>query len=263
MTSKNESDQDVYIVDANGEIKEANTSKLYQIRPVINLKPSTMIVTTTKGTQDNPYVLKGDEAISGSSNAYLNYRYNGEYIKFAGKIWRIAERTNRYTKLVLYGKDTKMVFGETNAYVDPKNKIKSYLENVYYNILKGAVPDIDDYLENATLYGGKVLPGDAYTNTKINTSDFRDVTSRIGMLSVGDLFSGNDLGLSDKDVTWTITPASTKDEKQVWLSNGEVSTIDQEHAVRPVIYLKDKVYVVGGSGDGRTRETAYEISVGK
>lgn len=261
ITSKKESDQEVFIVDKNGEINVTNTSKLYQVRPVVNLKANIMIVPSTKGTLDNPYVLKGDESLTG--NAYLNQRYAGEFIKFAGKVWRIAETTDKYTKLVLYGKDTKMQFGPTNAYVDVKNTIKIYLDNVYYNILKGATPNIDDYLESATLYAGKLNSGDAYTNTKINDSDFRNVTAKIGLLSVGELFSGNDLQLDDKDITWTLTPASKIEDGEVWLSNGESSLITSEYAIRPTIYLKSKVYIIGNSGNGRTRETAYSIEVGK
>ena len=260
-TSKKESDEEAYIVDENGELVNVSTAKLYQVRPVINLKQNVMIVTTTKGTEYNPYVLKGDEAIQG--NAYLNQRYNGEFIKFAGKVWRIAETTDKYTKLILYGKDTKMQFGETNSYSDSNNIIKKYLETVYYNILKGAVENIDDYLEMGTLYAGRLDDGASYTNSKINDDKFRNQTSKIGITTVGDLFSGNDLVLSDKDITWTISPASSIEDKQVWLSNGQKATIDQQYAVRPTIYLNSKVYIVGLSGDGRTRETAYEIQAGK
>ena len=71
------------------------------------------------------------------------------------------------------------------------------------------------------------------------------------------------VNLSDKDATWTISPASSIEDKQVWLSNGQKATIDQQYAVRPTIYLKNRVYVIGSSGDGRTRETAYEIGAGK
>ena len=57
-----------------------------------------------------------------------------------------------------------------------------------------------------------------------------------------------------------MTP-SGEEEGKLWLSNGASAKFDLEYAVRPVVYLEKDVYVVGGSGDGRTRETAYEISI--
>lgn len=258
ITSKKDTDQDTFIVDENGELKQVNTKEYYQIRPVINLNSKIMIDPLTKGASDNPYVLRGDE--SSEQNSYLRNRYTGEYIKFAGKVWRIAEVNENYTKLVLYGKDTKMKFGPNNIYAERENEISEFLGNIYYNILKGALPEIDRYLYNGTFYGGKLSRGDAYTNVRIEDSSYRNTMSNIGILSLGELFSGNDLNLTDDNITWTMTP-SGEEEGKLWLSNGASAKFDLEYAVRPVVYLEKDVYVVGGSGDGRTRETAYEISI--
>lgn len=258
MTSKKDTDTDVYIVDENGELVSANTGLYYQIRPVINLNSNVMIYTRGEGTLGNPYSLIGDEPID--SNEYLNTRYTGEFVKFAGKVWRITETSENYTKLVLYGKDTKMKFGNNNVYSNVENTVNSFLGNVYYNILKGALPDIDMYLTASVFYGGKLSNGDAYTNTRISTDEYYDVSSSIGILALGELFSGNDLNLSDDDITWTITPNGSN-SNELWLSNGKSTSFDTEYAVRPVIYLQGEVYIIGGSGDGRSRETAYEISV--
>ena len=141
-----------------------------------------MIDPLTKGTSDNPYVLRGDE--SSEQNSYLRNRYTGEYIKFAGKVWRIAEVNENYTKLVLYGKDTKMKFGPNNIYAERENEISEFLGNIYYNILKGALPEIDRYLYNGTFYGGKLSRGDAYTNVRIEDSSYRNTMSNIGILSL-------------------------------------------------------------------------------
>ncbi len=256
ITRKKNSDTEVYIVDETGKLKTVNSGEFYQVRPVINLESKVMVISGTDGSENNPYVLKGDEGID--SNEYLVGRYTGEFVKFAGKIWRIAETTDNYTKLVLYGKDTKMVFGTNDTYQDNDNTIRNYLKNVYYNILKGALPNIDSYLATGTFYGGILKNGDAYTNIKISSDLYGSTTDRIGILSVGEMFSGNDLLLEDKDISWTMTPNG---ENKLWLSNGITSTTDEEHSVRPVIYLQSEVYVVGGSGNGRTRNTAFEVAI--
>lgn len=258
MTKKSKSAIEAYIVDGKGKLVSVNTGEYYQVRPVINLRSDIMINPNSKGNLNNPYILKDDEELL--DNDYLNNRYVGEYIKFAGKIWRIAETNENYTKLVLYGKDTKMNFGINNIYSDSENTVRTFLSKVYYNILKGALPEIDRYLTTGSFYGGLLSNGDAYTNIKISTEKYSVTTSNIGILSLGELFSGNDLGLTDDDITWTMTPNKNSTDG-IWLSNGKTANFDEEYAVRPVVYLQSEVYVVGGSGDGRTRETAYEIAI--
>ena len=256
MTSKSKTDNEAYIVNENGELESVNTGLYYQVRPVINLNSKVMVTSSSNGTESNPYTLIGDEPID--SNEYLNTRYTGEFVKFAGKVWRIAEVNDNYTKLILYGKDTKMKFGTSDSYGNGENIISGFLNKVYYNILKGALPDIDNYLTSGTFYGGKLSNGDAYTNIRINTDEYTDVSNNIGIISLGELFSGNDLNLDDDDSAWTMTPNGTG---ELWLSNGKNAKYDMEFAVRPVVYLQSEVYIIGGKGDGRSRETAFEIAV--
>lgn len=92
--------RDIFYNEYFGKSFVAYENKLnFGVRPVVTIKGSTLI-SSGDGTKDDPYSL-GEFSI-GKADDKVNTRQSGEYIKIAGKLWRIVRKeSDGATKVIL------------------------------------------------------------------------------------------------------------------------------------------------------------------
>ncbi|MFV0275231.1 MAG: hypothetical protein ACK5HL_03215 [Bacilli bacterium] len=267
LTESSENTTNTWYVSEDNTLKnDANTSKYKAIYPVINLHQNLSLVEGTTGTKDNPYIISGDTYAT--SKYYLSTRYSGEYVKFAGRVWRIIDpkimRSNKvFTKLILNKKDVIMPFSENNSnYYRTSNKKAisafNYLNDSYMSLLESFIENSNLYFGTGPFYLGEFSEGNPYTNISSNNK-YGSITGKLGLPTVSELFSSNDLNITNAPI-FTLSPVG---EDKVWATNKfEPVSAKEEGYIRPVIYLSNLTYIIpSAQRDGRTPDTAYEIGI--
>ena len=237
------------------------------VRPSINLKSSVRIV-DGDGTVDNPYRLKGDND-SNLSGTPLNTRYSGEYISFGtgeNSLYRIVshetEGLTKITSAESLKKDGSFVtsaFGDNNVF-SSSNTIGTFLNGEYLTDYVG--DKYNNMIEDNTIwYLGSMASGANYRLTKytdVNMSSLTEnqTTSKVGLLRMGELISGQ-FDINSNNVTYrTLTPIST----YVYniYSDGRTTNhgISTTLGIRPALNLKSNVVITGGDG---TKENPFTL----
>ena len=148
MTQKNNGT--FYVV--NSSIGLYDAENLFSIRPVVNLLPSTIVLSGT-GAMDNPYVLLND-----SNDTYVNVKLKdsfltiGQYIKYNNYNYRIMEVGAGYVKLVMVP-DTELATSQFST-------------SGRFNLLNGV-----GYLLNTTLRS-YFVPGDSSLDLTLTTKTY-------------------------------------------------------------------------------------------
>ena len=269
------------------------------VRPVVNFKSS--LVIGGNGTENNPYYIKSE--LPASSDNYLNTRNSGEYLMFSGLVWRIMKTSSEGTKIILndymkngssyvkkaYSTVTNDSYSATPYYqtarfrVDEDTNIGYYLNNTYYLSLAQNSWIVSSKFANSTY-------GDSNDNSKLNKNDYKTsltevadrevdktysgrkyystfyytpVEAKIGLSSIGELFSGNDVNLKDAcncgtscnncyKATMTqddyYTSYSLKSMGIDGTANASVMPNLNSFLYRPVTMLNSTIKIAGGSG---------------
>ena len=233
----------------------------FGVRPSINLKSSVRIV-DGDGTVDNPYRLNGDNDTN-LSGTLLNARYSGEYIRFGNdenNLYRIvSHETDGLTKITNAEplKDSSQFknieFGN-NAIFSSTNTMGTFLNGDYLTSYVG-----DDYAnmieDNTTWYLGTVGDGASYklakyTDTTGATLTSSTTTTKVGLLRLGELMSGQFNRYGNNSTYWLITPSSNSNLHYITnrgTSNANYSTTALR-SIKPSLNLKSNVVITSGDG---------------
>ena len=233
------------------------------VRPSINLKSSVRIV-DGDGTIDNPYRLKGDNDTD-LSGTLLNTRYSGEYIHFGNdenNLYRIVSHEN--------GTGTKIVSAEplknsgtviTSAFDSNRSAnysssttIGTFLNGEYLtNYVDSSYSSMIE--DNTTWYLGTVESDVSYKLAKYTDTNGTALTSattntKVGLLRLGELMSGQFDRYGNNIYYWTLTPYSSSYVQYVNNVGNAGSALPYGSlgGVRPSINLKSNVVITSGDG---------------
>lgn len=255
----------VYYVFPEGAISqnsESSTDKYsFGIRPVVTLKAN-LTITAGNGLKDNPYCIT-DEVLDPEKTYALNEMASGTYFTYSGYTWRIIQAVDGKTKAIMTdvirnedGTVYTRKYSSTSAKFSlNKGNIGAYLNTTFYNTLEHP-----EYLTEGTFYTGSYTMGGGYTLAKLRSAT---VEARIGLPQIGELFSSNTLPTdeySGEIAYWTLNYKKNS-ELLTWVARGQDwlfgDFATNKNAVRPVIYLNEKV-MLSGAGDGSI-DFPYEI----
>ena len=244
------------------------------VRPSINLK-STVRIVDGDGTIDNPYRLKGDNDTV-SSGTFLSSRYSGEYIKFGNEennLYRIVSHENGKGTKITSAKPLKSsgtfitsTFG-SNTTFSSTNTIGRFLNGEYLtNYVDSTYREMIE--DSTTWYLGTVGSGSSYklakyADTNLSSTTGATAESKVGLLRLGELMSGQFDGTGNNVVYWTLTPYSASGVVVVD-SYGEASGSTASSlpfnaiSIRPSLNLKSTVQIANGDG---TLNSPFELSV--
>ena len=231
------SESDNWYISNNNPVS-ASVNTYVGIRPSIVLNPNITYAYGGEGTKDNPYRLVGEStALTGT---LLNTRYAGEYVNFAGELYRIINTTTNYTRLVKVNviPSLNTVFDEiiTPTY-NQGTTIGKLLNTEWY----GNLPEEDSK---------KLVVGDfcvsLVTTTKYSfTCDNSNILNiKVGIPKIGDMYT-----IGSNQEYWTLSNSGTETLNVVDTSGNILSkNIKDTSYVRPVISITNSAVIAGGTG---------------
>ncbi len=246
------------------------------IRPSINLKASIKIV-DGRGTKDNPYRLVGDDD-SNLSGVLLNTRYSGEYIKFGNgenNLYRIvSHETDGLTKITSAeplkenGNFKTIIFDINNNFdYSLSSEIGNFLNNDYLNPSESYLTNnqIEMIEESTTWYIGTVGLGENYKLAKYDNVNMetttKSVITKIGLLRMGELMSGQINKAGNNESYWLLTRSDSKRIRTVHTDSNISNSWDTSiapHGIKPVLNLKSNVIITSGDG---TLQNPFQIAL--
>ena len=235
----NPSDEGIWYVYSNGQINDVsnmgNDYYSYGVRPVITLR-GTLALISGDGTLNNPYKIENE------GDNVLKSKNVGKYVKYSDLTWRIIEKNDSYIRLALDGfikeneEDKLMNFSSYSNVYSSSNDIGKYLNTTFY-----------ETLDNTYMVSGVV-----YTNRYDSTVDFdyngifaSNITAKVGMMQVGDLFMNDysDYYLVSRTSTYVGTVYKVVE------GNGLYADLPTEQAkIRPTIFLNIDSPIIEGDG---------------
>ena len=228
------------------------------IRPSINLKSNVKIV-DGNGTEDNPYRLEGDNDTK-LSGTLLSSRYSGEYIRFGSgenNLYRIVSHENGTETKITSAEPLResykyktLAFGDNGTFSNT-NTIGTFLNGEYLTNYVG-----DNYNnmieESSTWYLGRVKLGGNYILAKYANTTGETLTSsvtetKVGLLRLGELMSGQFFDTSDNTNYWILTSTSASD---AWFisNSGSAGSLNNNYGIKPALNLKSNVIITSGNG---------------
>jgi alpha-tubulin suppressor-like RCC1 family protein len=199
----------------------------------------------------------------------LNQTDKGDIVFFGGKRWMVVDPVNR--GLLLLDHDTNRSWGPNNksswkspeqGYLFDPTEIDSmayYLNNTFYDSL-GIEKQwiISNQFDNTTYeYWYPVDVSDTSPSTLTRSSTERTIQAHVGLLSVEQYNSLRDNGFITSELanSWLINPlhdtvTDNGDNYYVMFVNtsGEAYWYPSNWDVRPLVYLRDDVKILGGAG---------------
>ena len=247
------------------------------VRPAINLRSSVEIVSGT-GTASDPYRLKGDNDTP-TTGTKLVTRYSGEYIRFGtgeNNLYQIvSHETKGMTKIVSAiplksnGSYKTMAFaspGGSGVNYSRSNTIGAFLNGEYLtsgNYLTTAQVNMIE--DNTTWYLGTVRDGTNYKLAKYASTSGTNLTSnttttKVGLLRLGELNSGQFTIRENDLLYWLLTPYNTsKVFSVIYTGVADQYAVTGSNGIRPTFDLKSNVVITGGDG---TKETPFTVKLG-
>lgn len=222
-------------VEEDGSIQTCETTEGRGIRPVITLKPNT-VITGGEGTKENPYVIyQGDKTNMIAS-----------YVKMGDDIWQIFYQNGDDLKLHLNGyiqengAEKSIFYSQTNSIYDIMNaeNIGYYLNHDYL----GSLPYIN-ILQPFSSYVGEISDDKGYQYATIYGEV---VQSHVSLLNVFDPFFNQEL--SDFFRVNNTSPVGSM-EYVTYSSGllGEADVREEKHIVPVVSIKKDSIKSGTGS----------------
>ena len=198
----------------------------FGVRPVITINGN-ITNFEGKGTKEDPYIIKE------TSGETLKEKRMGEYVKYKDYVFRISNKYENGIKLVTEKKLDDLVLSNYDIAYYLNYRFITNFENVgtctYYVGTYGSNTNYD------------------YKEALNKTTD-----ASVGLLSVGDLFLGDDEGY------WLYTNYDQNDLVFKLNTNSTIiaDTKYTQNGIRPVICLKGDIKVTSGSG---TKESPYVL----
>ncbi|HIS91169.1 MAG TPA: hypothetical protein IAC20_05915 [Candidatus Faecisoma merdavium] len=250
-----------------GKLNNSNRAAASGVRAVIKI--SDLTITEGDGTLASNYQV-GNKATNINNvqvGEYINVPYNGSDNACGSDkmcTFRVVSKDSDSIKVVLNG-----LLPTESKWADSASDNITTKDLIYTNVLNGFIANIDSkYITTGTYGVGMYQNGNSYTVPQNTT-----ITANIGLSTVGEMFSGNDIDLSISstktfvDVStienstisnyyWTMNRNSSSNVRNVD-NNGELRTGSPATVlgVRPVIYLKNNLEL---TGEG-TAQSPYEI----
>ncbi len=252
-----------------GNINNISSSNADGVRPSINLKSNIKII-DGNGTEEDPYRLEGDNDTN-LSGTLLKDRYSGEYLTFGtgeNTLYRIVSHENGIgTKITSVeplkdsGTFKEIVFGNNITFSSTNtigtflngNYLSSYVDDDYANMIE----------DTTTWFIGIVGEGSSYRLAKykdINMTSYTTSTeSKVGLLRMGELMSGQFYRYENNTFYWTLTPYDSTylhglgpygvSPNLGYLGN---------YGVKPSLNLKSNVVITSGDG---TKQNPFQIEL--
>ena len=241
---------DVVIVDSNDRLFFDSASAAFGVRPVIKI--SDITITGGDGTLTNSYQA-GNKATNTNNvqvGEYINVPYSGSDNACGNDnmcTFRVVSKDSDSIKVVLNG-----LLPTKSKWADSARDNITINDLIYTNVLNPFIANIDSkYIATGTYGVGMYELANSYTVPQSTT-----ITANIGLPTVGEMFSGNDIDLSTSstktfvDVNtienptvssyyWTMNRYSSYYVRHVKY-NGYLGTGSpyNTYGVRAVIYLK-------------------------
>ncbi len=262
------SDTELWYVEHSGVITHQNCQLEYGVRPVVNLRNDVKVV-EGDGTESNPYRLEGDND-KDLNGVKLNTRYSGEYISFGtgeNNLYRIVSHENGTGTKITSAEPLKengsfktISFGN-NATFSSNNTIGTFLNGEYLN--NYLTEENRNMIENNTIwYLGTVGGGEnyrlaKYVDTNMSMVIDKNVTTKIGLLRMGELIQGQ--FSSENYSYWTLTPYNNNllRTSNVYGSSSAY-LYNEQLAIKPSFNLKENIIITSGTG---TKEDPFILSV--
>lgn len=232
------SESDNWYISNNNPVS-ASVNTYVGIRPSIVLNPNITYAYGGEGTKDNPYRLVGEStALAGT---LLNTRYAGEYVNFAGELYRIINTTTNYTRLVKVNviPSLNTVFDEiiTPTY-NQGTTIGKLLNTEWY----GNLPEEDSKkLVVGDFCVSLITPTTKYSFTCDNSNI---LNIKVGIPKIGDMYT-----IGSNQEYWTLSNSGTETLNVVDTSGNILSkNIKDTSYVRPVISITNSAVITGGIG---------------
>ena len=254
------------------------------IRPSINLRTD-INTTNGLGTEDDPYRLEGDNDTD-LSGTYLKDRFSGEYIRFGSgenNLYRVvSHETEGLTKITSAeplkenGSFKPITFDDdNNISYSSSTTIGGFLNKDYLNLSNGYLTNdqINMIEDNTTWYLGSVGSGSSYKLAKYSntsmTNTTTSITSKVGLLRMGELMSGqfnrytarNSTSLKTDFTTdyWILTLYDNSNIRNVdKTGTGNTSISNITKGIKPALNLKSNVIITGGDG---TKENPFTLAL--
>ncbi len=256
-------------VGGNGNLGSGSQSLSSCVRAVIKI--SDITITGGEGTLASNYQV-GNKATNTNNvqiGEYINVPYKGTDSVCGSDnkcTFRVVSKNSNSIKVVLNG-----LLPTRSKWADSASDNMTTSDLIYTNVLNGFIGNIDSkYITTGTYGVGMYESGNNYTVPQNTT-----ITANIGLPTVGEMFSGNDIDLSTSSTKtfvgvntienptisnnyWTMNRYSSSSVRYV-SSNGNISGNSPRFAygVRPVIYLKSGITFTGGEG---TAQNPYTLN---
>ena len=256
-------------VDYNGKFSYTNgsVSSSLGVRAVIKIFDIT--ITGGDGTLINSYRVRNKATNTNNVQVgeYINVPYNGSDNACGSDnicTFRVISKGNDGIKVVLNG-----LLPTKSRWADNAKDNINTSDLIYTNVLTGFISNIDSKHRTTGTYGvGMYKDGDNYT-----VPQGTRITAEIGLPTVGEMFSGNDIDLgSTKTFVDVNTIENSTASIYYWTMNRSMSSFvimvdysgyissnlaSSSFGVRPVIFLKNNLSFSGGNG---TAQNPYTLN---
>lgn len=264
------SSSDVRSVSNNGNLNNYSPTNTRGARAVIKI--SDITITGGNGTLESNYEA-GNKATNTSDiqvGEYINVPYSGSDNACGDDnkcIFRVVSKDSDSIKVVLNG-----LLPATSAYGDTTTITTSHTIYTPLNTFVNNISSDYRYTGNKTFYIGDYPSGANYTDIQDET-----LSANVGLPTVGEMFSGNDIDLSTSStkrfvnvatienptvssIYWTMNRYSSSDVRRVnnygTLNNNSPT---DTFGARAVIYLKSGTSALTFTGGEGTAEQPYEL----
>ena len=203
---------------------------------------------------------------------------SGEYVKLAGKTYRVVNKESNGVKLILDGyyqstagtTDT-MIFGSNNTF----STTSGIGQTLNTTILDWLIPSTDTtnrskLVTNYSWYQNGLDFAISYTVSLNEMTPTRTIQATVGLIRIGEMLSGQSYTILTKNGT---VASNYNNTNRYWALNSYADTIElawfvsgksnsNSHgvanatAVRPVIVVNNSTEIISGTG---TQSSPYQI----
>ena len=238
----------------NNNILNNSVTSAVGVRPVINVT-STSKVTKGIGVSNDYYALVENKTDNKTGKMEDNAT-SGEYVKLNDKVYRIVSKDNDGIKLILDGYyESTLPFGTSSTY-SASEGIGQSLNNDVLTWL--GLNNSSTIVESSWYQGTDLNDGFKYTDSM---SQSNKVTSKVGLLRLGEMLSGHsstiltknyteNISNNDKNVYWLFNKTGNNSTSWIVSGNGAAYKYDvaTKFSIRPVIKIKNGLQISKGTG---------------
>lgn len=237
---------DFYFTDGTN-LLSFTSGTLLGVRPVINLKQDTPIISGT-GTEEDPYKL--DDYSYAKPQAKLNSRISGEYLTYSGYLFRIIEVDEDGTTKVVMAHTLEANGNPISIKYDTNDKVKVYNPKQAGNIGYQIENQMNTYI-NTKLFVKKEIKVPVYEDrATYNATRLDKYQVKLSAPDAYELFSAkNDYNFDDY---WYLNSSKQENVKYVMANAGSIYTLDLHDettaGVKLVGYFNKDVKITSGTG---------------